>query len=208
MKKTKLAISLGFIFILAFGYFLFSNYQESSYKNSINPHIKNSSLRFNNSIAKMSAPDSAVSFKEILEKLNSDISSLDENILEIQTLSNNKYEKIYIPTIEYIQACQETLRLLQADSNTRLKLHVALKRAQTAPDRMLSAKSMTEVEYIKSQADEDINTSKALSDELKEIEKKTRYSLEMVMEKRKLLENIFPNDSLVETNLANKLFKN
>lgn len=127
MKKT---IAAALILALSVaGYFAFERYNRWHFIEKLKPHVKNISLRVGNS-ALLEIEPSKITYKEIFERLETDISEVDKRLLEIQSLSSPKTDEITGPTAEYMRSSQNYLRTLLQKHRKQFELDMALERSE------------------------------------------------------------------------------
>jgi prefoldin subunit 5 len=69
--------------------------------------------------------DSKITFKELFEKLESDIAEIDKRILEVQTIATPSNKEIVDPVLDYLKGSQELLRALLLKSRKLLAVRSA-----------------------------------------------------------------------------------
>ena len=177
----KLAVASILAVVLSVGaYFGYQHYEAYQLIVAITPHVKNASIRVQNSTRFETDSDSKATFKEVFERLEADIAEIEKHLIEVQTLTNPKTVSIAEPSVNYLKDSQEYLRALLKKARSILKLSSASDRTTEAiADIRLSSKY--ELDYAKRRAD------KAL-EEMKEAEIEVRDSRqELAAAARKLL---------------------
>jgi len=92
------------------GVFGFQHYKKGAAIEAVTPMVKSVSLRVGNMIAANTDPNSAMTFKEMFDKLEADIREVDNQILAVQTIETDGNMEITRPAIEYMKAGQDLLR--------------------------------------------------------------------------------------------------
>lgn len=110
MKKYILAAVI--LLIGAMSYMGYVRYERIRLVDAISPHIKNTSLRVANSARYEIESDAKITYKELFEKLESDITEIDKRLIDVQTLASPKTATLTDPAINYLKASQEYLRAL------------------------------------------------------------------------------------------------
>ncbi|MGE0113098.1 hypothetical protein [Aquabacterium sp.] len=104
MKKTIILVIV--ILTGIAGYFGYQEYKVNEFVDIASPHLKNTSIRVAGEIDYMLASNSKITYKELLEKLEEDISEMDKRSLEIQTVASERNKEISLLAVEYVKASQ------------------------------------------------------------------------------------------------------
>lgn len=91
----------------------------------ISPRIKNASLRLANVSRYETGDDSKVTWKELFERIESDVGEIEKGILEVQMISPPKKDATKEPAIEYLRGVQDLLRALNMKFRRSLALSAA-----------------------------------------------------------------------------------
>jgi len=113
MKRKIILVGLVMV-ALAGVYFSVQWYKQSQLIKAITPHVKNVSLRTTNSLNYDINDNTNITYKELLEKIDADISEADKRILEVQTLTTSLKQANTDIVISYLRGCQELLRAQSA----------------------------------------------------------------------------------------------
>ena len=85
MKKAIfLVIGLVVIFIVSFIFYRY--YQISQVRNQLSPLVQNITLRTSNNVI-FETEESKITYKELFEKIEKDLSEIDSKIIDLQTIS-------------------------------------------------------------------------------------------------------------------------
>ncbi len=137
MKRVLVALVVA---VLAIGgYFGFTTYEKHKFIESIRPHVKNVSLRLTNASQYETEDGTKITFKELFEKLESDIAEIDKRILDVQTIATPANKDVTDPVMEYMKGSQELLRALLTKYRKRLDAVNASDRTDTAIEELRSA---------------------------------------------------------------------
>lgn len=112
--NKKLAFIVLAICAIVGSYFGYVSYDKHKFVKSITPNVKNTSIRLANAIRIETEEGSKITFKELFDKLESDINEIDKHILEIQTLATPSNKAVTEPVLTYLKSSQELLRSLLA----------------------------------------------------------------------------------------------
>ncbi len=152
--KTKLIAAFIAMLVIVGGYFSYLKYEDYKFKESITPHVKNSSLRITNEIHSLLDKESKMTYAEVFQKLESDISEIDKNILEIQSVSNSNTKSKSDPVIAYLQGGQEILRATLSMYRKRLAFSSASERTDDAIKDIKESTESYELKFASKRADE------------------------------------------------------
>ena len=130
--KKKLIIVLAAIVALVAGYIGFLNYEQHKFMESIIPLVKNVSLRLANAARYETEKDTGITYKELFEKLESDVSEIDKRILEIQTIASPNNKEVTDPVLGYLNGSQKLIRALSLKYRNQLALNSAHYRTDSA----------------------------------------------------------------------------
>lgn len=100
------------ILLVVGGYFGYARYEQQKFQESITPHVKNASLRLANAVRYETEKDTKITYKELFEKLESDVSEIDKRIIDVQTIATSDNKDITDPVLAYLQGSQELLRAI------------------------------------------------------------------------------------------------
>lgn len=109
--KKKLIIVAVTVILIAAGYAGFVSYEQRKFVESITPHVKNASLSLAN-VVRYETEETKITYKELFDKLESDISEIDKRILDVQTIATPSNKKVTDRVIGYLKGSQELLRSL------------------------------------------------------------------------------------------------
>jgi hypothetical protein len=160
------------------------------------PHVKNSSLRVANSSRYEFEEDSHITYRELFEKLESDIAEIDKHLLEVQTRSSTKTSALTNPTVEYLKASQEYLRALLQKYRKQLNLQSALRWANESLDE-LRGSSYYGFEYAKRRSDKAIADVKKAEQEFSESLPDVLAAVTKLKDARSRVKSLYPEDSLI-----------
>jgi len=195
MKKL-LAVAVAAAIIVA-GYFGYQQHTETAFLDTLTPHLKNASIRVTNS-SELEIKPSQATFKEVFDRLDVDVTEIEKHLIEVQSISSSKTEKLSSPAIAYLRAAQEFSRALSMKYRKRLAASNSLDRYRDAlKDRF--AASGYGYEHAKDRSDrasEDVDKAVAESRESTKDLQKATASLKAA---RAAAASHFPDDALVAT---------
>lgn len=122
--KKKLIIVIAAAMVIVAGYVGFLKYEQHKFVESITPHVKNASLRLAN-VMRYETEKTKITYKELFEKLESDIAEIDKRILDVQTISTPSNKEVTDPVLEYLKGSQEFIRSLLSKYRKQLALSSA-----------------------------------------------------------------------------------
>lgn len=199
----KIFISL-IIVMASLGYFGFEQYQQSKLVDSLVPHIKNASLRLTNTIHYETDKNTKITYKELFEKIESDISELDKRMLEVQTLATPKTSETTDPAVAYLKSSQELLRALLQKYQKSFALNNAMSWTQKQLDEYRTSSGYS-VEYAKHSLDKAIKDFHEAEQEMNAAIPGIITSAKRLKEVRNQLARTFSVDVLVPETELDKL---
>ena len=139
--KIKIIGAIAAILVVTGGYFGYLRYEQHKFVESITPHVKNASLRLANAVRYETEKDSKITYKELFEKLESDVSEIDKRILDVQTIATPSNKEITDPVLTYLKSSQELIRAILMKYRKQLALSSASDWVERALDDLRSANS-------------------------------------------------------------------
>jgi len=133
--KKKLIIVIVTVIVIAAGYVGFIKYKQHNFVESITPHVKDASLRLAN-VVRFDTEETKITYRELFEKLESDIAEIDKRILDVQTIATPSNKGITDPVLAYLKGSQELLRSLLLKYRKQLTLSSAIDLADRSIDDM------------------------------------------------------------------------
>lgn len=182
--------------LIAGGYFGFQRHERSQLIAAITPHVKNASIRVQNSTRFETDTDSKVTFKEVFERLEGDISEIEKHLIEVQTLTNPKTAAIAEPSVVYLKSSQEYLRAMLQKFRRVLKLSSASDRATEAIADLRSSSSYG-FDYAKRRADKAIEELKEAEAEVASSKPELAATAKKLIESSSALQGTLAEDALV-----------
>ena len=204
MKKVLVAILL--LLIVGAGYVAFGKYQHKRFIEALVPHVKNASLRVANSARYETEESSRITYKELFEKFESDISEVDKRLIDIQSLSSPKTSQVTDPTVTYLKASQEYLRALLQKNRKQLAVSIAVNWANKSLDE-LRASSSYGFDFAMHSSD---NAIKSVGDAEREYNASIPElvaSVTKLKESREGVRNLFPEDALIPVSQLNAVIQ-
>lgn len=93
------------------GYFAYKKYEQYKLVSSLSPQVKNTSLRLSMALS-YEIENTQITYKELFDKLDSDIIEIDKKILDVKTLMTSRNSEKTEPILIYIKECQELIRAI------------------------------------------------------------------------------------------------
>lgn len=162
-RKLYIVIGLGLVCAAAAiaGY---QKYKEISFANLISPNVKNVSIRIDNSVSMYLEEDTKITWKECFEKLESNISEVDKQAIEIQSKTENKNNIHSVVALDYIRQSQIFFRSLNDCLKKMMRASSSIERFKRSTSRIESRNPYL-YEYEKKNSDEAaFEMNKALND--------------------------------------------
>lgn len=178
------------------GYFGYQKYEQSKLIASLTPHVKNASIRVLNSTKFETESDSKATFKEVFERLETDITEIEKHLVEAQTLSTPKTAHIAEPSVRYMKASQEYLRALLQKFRRVLKLSSASDRTKEALDDLRSSSGYG-FDYAKKRSDKALEELREAESEYNSAPKELAAAASALIESSKALQGTLASDALV-----------
>ena len=195
LKRILLAvIAIGVVFA---GYLGYQQYEIFKVLDAVTPHVKNTSLRVANSARHETESDSKITYKELFEKLESDISEVDKRLIEVQTLASPKSAKYTDPAIEYLKATQVYLRAMLQKYRKALKLSIAIDWSQQQLDELRDSTSYSYEYAIRSFNKAGKDRDEAMKEYFQEAIPELKVAAKKLKLARAAVSQIYPQDALV-----------
>lgn len=197
-KLMKKLIIIAVVVVLTVaGYLGYTEYRRARFVESLVPHVKNVSLRVANSTRGATEDDSKITFKELFERLESDIGEIDKRLLEVQTLSSSVTKKVTEPTVYYLNTSQVYCRSLLAMYRKRLAASIAHDLVKKRLADQWSAMGSSTFDYITRSVNEAIEDSEKADKECQESIPELLAAVSKLKEARSPLKEIFAADALI-----------
>jgi len=178
------------------GYLGYQSYEKSQLITAITPHVKNASIRVQNSTRFETDSDSKATFKEVFERLEADISEIEKRLIDVQTLTNPKTAVIAEPSVQYLKDSQEYLRAMLQKYRRMLKFSSASDRTTDAIADMRSSSGYG-FEYASRRADKAIAELKEAEAEAKEAKPELAAAARKLVISSTALQGTLASDALV-----------
>jgi predicted CopG family antitoxin len=205
MNRKVVFISVAVIFVIAISFFGFRYYKITTTLGTITPLLQNVSLRVSND-ARYEYEPSKITYKELFEKIEKDLSEIDNKIIDIQSLPTTFCEDKVSAAVTYAQSCQELLRALLNKNRKMLALQSALEWSKKTLDLYLGA-GYYGAEYAKKTFNEASDDVKTKIQELKDSTQEVSAVIKKLEETRKKAIEIFPGKAIIDTSVLEKLNK-
>jgi cytochrome c len=208
MSKRIITLAVMAICVLAVGMFFGNRWHaEQKFMEAITPHVKNTSLRVINASQYELSKDSKITFKELFEKLEGDVSEIDKRVLDVQTLETEAFKQKSEPVVAYLKASQELLRAQVSKYRKTLAVSNSL---DWVTQRIADAKNERwgyGAEYALKAARKAVDDLGKGEKELSEARESLLASLKKMIDARQKLEGGFPGDALIPVSLLEEVVK-
>ncbi len=204
--KRKIIIGVVIFAVIASGYVGFIKYEQHKFLESITPHIKNTSLRLTNDLRYETEEGTKITYKELFEKLESDIAEIDKRILDVQTIATPKNKEVTDPVIAYLKGGQELLRTLLLKFRKELAVRSATTIIERSLDDLRNANHYS-FEYTKKAADRALNDLKKADAEYKEAKSDIRNAANNMKKIHAKLPTNIPRDALADPSIFEVIAK-
>jgi hypothetical protein len=131
------------------GYAVYARYEQHKFLESIAPLVKNVSLNLANAVRYETEKETKITYKELFEKLESDVSEIDKRIIDVQTIATNDNKAVTDPVLAYLKGSQELLRALLNKYRKQLGVSLAREWAKSAVDELDYSREYTIKPYQK-----------------------------------------------------------
>ena len=178
------------------GYLVYSHLRDNKVIEGAYPSVKNTSLRVTNSLQLIESHN--VTYKELFEKIDSEVAELDKRLLEVQSASTPSTEKWMHALADYIRASQEALRAEEGMARQKMMAHSAVEFADRQTERLYAERNPYGVKYLQSAAEEAVTDA---TNKLKEAKKAARawdVALGKLAQARDIITPFVPADALVD----------
>lgn len=202
MKKIIIALCFGAL--VAASYFGFQKYETDKLISQITPHVKNVSIRVLNSTRYEIDSSSNVTYKEVFEKLEGDITEIDKQLIEVQTLANPKTMAVAEPSIEYIKNSQEYLRALLQKNRKELRMSTSKDSADDALADLKTSNTYT-FDYKKQRAKRSIDEYEQAAKAFENSIPKLADAAKALIKSAELLQGKLAQDALAPTSQLHKV---
>lgn len=130
MKRSHAAVIVVIALLVAV-VFGIRYYQKDHYRESLEPAIKNVSIRTSNTLEVLMR-ENGITFDELFKKLDADTSDIDQRIIDIQSNVPNKYVSLSEPVVDYLRDCQGVNRAVAQKYKKYLTFTSAIEGMQSA----------------------------------------------------------------------------
>jgi hypothetical protein len=138
MKKVIVGVTVAAVIL---GGFLWNKQrQHEAALDVVRPHVKNTSIRVGNSV-RLEVESTKVTYKELFDKLEADVSEIEKHVIEVQSLSTPSTAELIGPSVKYMQDAQDFSRALLMKYRKTLALSNALESYREAISEMRSSSS-------------------------------------------------------------------
>jgi hypothetical protein len=183
--------------VAAGGFLVYRYYQVSKVRSAIEPLVQNVTLRTSNDI-KYDIEPSKVTYKELFEKIDKDLSEIESKKIDIQTIASRFDQDEILASLNYMNSCQGLLRALESKYYKQLALSNSFEWHTKAYElylrsgyygRYYAKQTLDEADKDIKKKEEEFNGSvDDLSKALKDIEP-TRGALARFISDKSILEN-------------------
>jgi hypothetical protein len=202
MNRKVVLYSTAVIFIVAISFFGYRYYKIRTALGTITPLLQNVSLRVSNDVRYEYEP-SKITFKELFERIEKDLSEIDSKIIDIQSLPTTFSEDKISVAVAYAQSCQELLRALLNKNRKMLAAQSAIEWSKKALH--LELRAGYDNQYARNISDDAWGDAKSGIQELKDSTQEVSTVIKKVEETGKKASEIFPAKVIVDERVLDKL---
>ena len=194
----KIALILAAILLMAGAFFYYQKFERDRLIDLIAPHVKNASLHVTNSARYEVKIDTNITYGEFFKKLESDITELDKQLIEVQTIVTPETKELTDPVIEYLITSQEFLRAMLQMNHKHLENKNAHEYINVTIEEIKSASTHDELDTAKRNADLALVTHENTANLLKEATTKLLDTAIKLKEAHAKVAAILPADALIQ----------
>lgn len=207
MKKTIVLTIVTIVVVVAAvgGYFGYKKHRDTKALEALYPSIKEISIRTNKDIGYFVDPKH-ITYKEIFDNVEQDISETDKKIIEVQKTATPSLKPKTDLITAYLSACQDTMRCILAEARKSLSESVAYDTAKRA------VRYMNQLDYYgqrlaRSSFLETRDNWRKAYDEWAKAKIDVPPSILKLSDAINKVESVVPKDILVDQALINKATK-
>ena len=202
MKKILGVVVAAALIVVA--YYSYQNYQRTELIASLTPHLKNASLRVQNSARYELDPETKITFKELFDRLESDITEVDSRLIEVQTLSTPESASITDPAVTYMRSSQEFLRAALQKYRAALSYSTASSMVDDALEELRSSNHYG-FEYANRRADKAIGELRKAGEELAAAGPALATAADQLADAAAPLRETFAPDALIDAKVLQEI---
>jgi hypothetical protein len=195
MKKIFAATAV--VAVIIAGYFGYQRHSDTEFLNTLTPHIKNASIRVTNS-SELEVKPSQATFKEVFERLDTDIAEIEKHLIEVQSISSSKTTQISTPAIAYLRAAQEFSRALSMKYRKTLIASTSHESYIDALKDQIAASGYGR-EHAQARSDRASDAATKATEELAVATSDLQTAATTLKTARNTASPLFPDDALVTT---------
>jgi hypothetical protein len=134
-RRAVAFISLAVVAALSYAAWLgYASYQDEKILDAARPAVKNVSLRITNNLTAL-VDGGNMTYKELFDRLESDVTETEKRILELQTLTTPRTKVGLDRIVEHLRTCQAALRAQSKAFRARLQMTNSLDSWERAVNR-------------------------------------------------------------------------
>lgn len=194
----NIALILASILLIAGTFFYYQKFEHDRLIDLIAPHVKNASLHITNSARYEVKIDTNITYGEFFKKLESDITELDNQLIEVQTIVTPETKELTDPVIEYLITSQEFLRAMLQMNHKHLENKNAHEYINETIEEIKSASTHNELDMAKRNADIALVSHENTANLLKEATTKLLDTAIKLKEAHAKVAAILPADALIQ----------
>jgi len=193
--------------VIAVGsYFGYINYERYKFKEAVSHHVKNASLRLANAIRYETEQGTKITYKELFEKLESDVAEIDKRVIGIQTIATPDDEEITNPILAYLKSGQELLRALQQKYRKLLAFSSSIEWATRSMEELRSA-SYYGFDYANRAANRALKEAEKAEAEYNEAVNDLIDAARTVIECHKRIVGLVRDDALIDVKIFEEVVR-
>jgi hypothetical protein len=184
-------------------YLAIVQYRERQVPPVVFQHVKNTSLRLSDCFS-YELESSHITYKELFEKIDKNISEIDSKIIDVRTLQTRSNEARLTPLLEYMKLSQEALRGQEMLYHKQLDVSSAVESSQEAVRELQSASYYSREYALRSAMRADEQFTKAAL-EYEQANQSLRQTIDHLAKARRSASNVATADILFDPQLPTKL---
>lgn len=124
MRRGVWLCGLLLLALVGGGYWAFEKYQERRTVDTVQPFIRQASIRVNDAVLIQSEPG-GISFAEVFEKLEKNLDAIDRILLDLQGLDIRSAVEVQTAAIRYVRSGQVLMRSIDLEARKLMALNIA-----------------------------------------------------------------------------------
>lgn len=188
------------------GDWVWRKYQDHLFISDVTPLVKNTTLRLVNCLTDELDESGVITYKELLEKLEDNISEAGKSLLAIQTKAMEPQRDRSTRIEAYVRGAQELQRAVLLKYRKLLAVRSALERAKISVEEMKSSTRYT-IELHQRMAERALEEAKAGQQEHNQSIRDVAKFAEKMKGLATGIANLFPKDAVIDPSVLDAVFQ-